>query len=289
MDRQNKRSFFVVTVASMFCWFNASIVSAQTATNVECSWCIGRGEIGWNAVPWSALDPLVRQNLQAQQDDINALKQASAAPGIPVVVDNVTVGGLLHIGPPVVEVNLTAGGTSLVSEAVGGFSGSLVTVMSPLGYLFRMSGSTTDNPPLSVEGQIRRSALLFSQSNCSGSRYIPVGGNTGKFSNFIEGDGEFRPWARWVARQGFVFASPDPGDVNPAYFVRRNAAVSTVTIQSLQFTDINTGLVGCFNFSVAGWDLDPLLADHTVVPVEVNDSAVTGVAGILGGDISLGF
>ena len=45
----------------------------------------------------------------------------------------------------------------------------------------------------------------------------------------------------------------------------------------------------CLNFSQMGWDLDPLLADHTVVPVEVNDPAVTGVSGILGGDISIGF
>ena len=32
-----------------------------------------------------------------------------------------------------------------------------------------------------------------------------------------------------------------------------------------------------------------LLADNTVVPVEVNDPGVSGVNGILGGDISIGF
>ena len=59
------------------------------------------------------------------------------------------------------------------------------------------------------------------------------------------------------------------------------------TLRSIQFND---GLMPvCLNFSTFGWDLDPLLADNTVVPVEVNDPAVTGVNGILGGDISIGF
>jgi hypothetical protein len=48
MDRRHNRNLFVVAVAGMFCWFNASMVSAQTATNLDCAWCVGPGEVGWS-------------------------------------------------------------------------------------------------------------------------------------------------------------------------------------------------------------------------------------------------
>ena len=132
---------------------------------------------------------------------------------------------------------------------------------------------------------------MFDQIDCNGNRYFAVEGNTGKFSNFVEGDGILRPIARWVARQGFVFASTDSTDTTQMYFVRKNAVVTTVTLQSFQFINPTSQAGMCLNFSqpVPPWNLDPLLADHTVVPVEVNDPAVTGVSGILGGDISIGF
>ena len=289
MDRRQNRNLFVVAVAGMFCWLSASVVSAQTATNLNCAWCVGPGEVAWNAVGWWTLDPSLRQGLTAQQNDIDVLKQSAASPGVQVMVDGATVGTMVIISPPRVEVNLTSGGTALVSEAAGGLSGNQLIVLSPTGYLFRMSGSTTDDPPLSVEGEIRRLSLLFDQIDCNGNRYFAVEGSTGVFSNFVEGDGRPRPLARWAARQGWVFASPDPSDLNQTYFLRKDAVVTAVTMQSFLFTNLGTQMAMCLNFSQMGWDLDPLLADHTVVPVEVNDPAVTGVSGILGGDISIGF
>ena len=35
------RNYFVVAVAGVFCWLNASVASAQTATDVTCAGCIG--------------------------------------------------------------------------------------------------------------------------------------------------------------------------------------------------------------------------------------------------------
>ena len=55
MDRLYIRSLSVVAVAGMFCWLNASVGSAQTATNLKCNWCVGPGEVGWNAVGWAML------------------------------------------------------------------------------------------------------------------------------------------------------------------------------------------------------------------------------------------
>jgi hypothetical protein len=291
MDRKYKRNFFVVAVAGMFCWFNASMVSAQTATDLNCSKCVGKGEVANNTVGWFNLDGAARTFLINQANTVNEFdaRLAAASPAIQVRVDGATVGSLITLSPPFVEVNLTSGGTALVQEAGSGWSGSQLVVLSPMEYWFRVSGSTTSNPPDSVEGEVRRIALWFDQIDCNGNRYFPVEGNTGIFSNFVEGDGVLRPISRWAARQGAVFASPDSADLNQTYLIRKNSAVTTVTLQSFQFIDAIAESVMCLNFSQTGWDLDPLLADHPVVPIEVNDPAVTGVNGILGGDIAIGY
>jgi hypothetical protein len=206
-----------------------------------------------------------------------------------VLVAGVAVGRFNGVEPPSVVVDLPLGaGTVVVAEAVGGLSGGTVGVISPMGYLFNISSSNFTNP-LSQEGEVARLVLTFDLIDCNGNRFFPVEGNTGVFSTFVLGSGFIRPLVRWGARQGFVFASPSPADPNQVYFLRRDAAVTTVTLRSVQFIDSTTLLPACLNFSLLGWDLDPLLADNTVVPVEVNDPAVTGVNGILGGDISIGF
>ena len=293
MDRRYKRNLFTVAVAGVLCLLSTSIVSAQTATDLDCTWCVGKGEVANNTVGWFNLDGPARAFLINQANTVNGFdaRLAAASPAIQVRVDGATVGSLITLSPPFVEVNLTSGGTALIQEAGSGWSGSSLVVLSPMEYAFRISGSTTSNPPNSVEGEIRRVALLFDQIDCNGNRYSAVEGNTGKFSNFVEGDGILRPIARWVARQGFVFASTDSTNTTQMYFVRKNAVVTTVTLQSFQFINPTTQTGMCLNFSqpVPPWNLDPLLADHTVVPVEVNDPVVTGVNGILGGDISIGF
>jgi hypothetical protein len=78
MDRLY-RNYFVVAVAGMFCLLNANIVSAQTATNLKCFWCVGPGEVGFNAVGWSSLSPLLRQGLTADANDVAALEARVAA------------------------------------------------------------------------------------------------------------------------------------------------------------------------------------------------------------------
>ena len=75
MNSQYIRNYLVVAVAGMFCWLNTSVISAETATNLDCFWCVGPGEVGYDAVPWASLSPSLRQALQAQFDQINTLQQ----------------------------------------------------------------------------------------------------------------------------------------------------------------------------------------------------------------------
>ena len=54
-----------------FCWLNPSVVAAQTAANLNCSWCIGPGEAANNAVRWSSLNGEARIYLINQANDVN--------------------------------------------------------------------------------------------------------------------------------------------------------------------------------------------------------------------------
>ena len=71
MDRRYKRNLFVVAVAGAFCLFNASIVSAQTATDLNCSNCVGPGEVANNTVGWFKFSPSARNFLTNQANDVN--------------------------------------------------------------------------------------------------------------------------------------------------------------------------------------------------------------------------
>ncbi len=71
MDRQSERNFFVVAVAGMFCLFNASVVSAQTATDLNCSNCVGPGEVAPDTVGWFSFSPSARNFLTNQANDVN--------------------------------------------------------------------------------------------------------------------------------------------------------------------------------------------------------------------------
>ena len=74
MDKIDIRSCLLVAAAGLLCLLNTSVVSAQTATNLKCAWCVGPGELRWNTVGWFTLDPTLRQGLIAQQDKINAMQ-----------------------------------------------------------------------------------------------------------------------------------------------------------------------------------------------------------------------
>ncbi len=69
MDRQYNCNYFVVAVAGMFCWLNTSIVSAQTATNLNCSNCVG----------WFEFTPSVRTHSIAQVNSIDQNRSDVAA------------------------------------------------------------------------------------------------------------------------------------------------------------------------------------------------------------------
>jgi hypothetical protein len=69
MDRLYIRNYFVVAVAGVFCWLNAGVVSAQTATNLNCSNCVG----------WFEFTPSVQGHLIAQVNSIDQNRSDVAA------------------------------------------------------------------------------------------------------------------------------------------------------------------------------------------------------------------
>ena len=67
------RNYMVVAVAGMFCLLNTSIVSAQTATDLNCVGCVGPGEVAPDTVGWFSFSPSARNFLTNQANDVNAL------------------------------------------------------------------------------------------------------------------------------------------------------------------------------------------------------------------------
>ncbi len=69
MHSQYIRGHFVVAVG-VFCWLSASIVSAQNATDLTCSNCVGPGEVAPNAIAYGSLNGQARQFLANQANDV---------------------------------------------------------------------------------------------------------------------------------------------------------------------------------------------------------------------------
>ena len=68
MDRLNIRHYLWVAVAGVFCWLNTSVVSAQTATDLNCNRCVGKGEVARNTVGWFNLDEPARAFLRRREN-----------------------------------------------------------------------------------------------------------------------------------------------------------------------------------------------------------------------------
>ena len=224
--------------------------------------------------------------------DIAALNGAQAATGLWVSVDGTRVGRLIQAAPmqvAVVEAPPNSG-TWQVAEAAPAPTAPLLNLISPLGYRFLMATSDFDHP-LNSEGSLDAGILMFDDTACAGTKYFPVEGDTGYFTNFVRGEGRSRPLKRWAARQGFAFGSPDPNDTTPAYMVRRGTPVETVALGSLLIYSVPNGAPLCVTLTnIPNYDAgNPLHVNQTVIPVEANDEAVSGVSTTMGGEITLDF
>ena len=71
MDKLIIRSYLVVAVAGMFSLLTANIVSAQAATDLDCSNCVGPKELANNTVGWFMLAAAARNFLTNQANDVN--------------------------------------------------------------------------------------------------------------------------------------------------------------------------------------------------------------------------
>lgn len=237
---------------------------------------------------FDAVEVAVDDNAQR----VATLETTIGTAGVAVSVNGVVVGRYLAHGTGFIEVDLAASvgvGTELVAEAVNILTTSRIFVLSPTGYSYELLTGDFDHPFLS-EGNLDTLVRFFDGSDCTGNTYFPVEGDTGWFSTFEPGTGAFPKLKRWAARQGAVFASPDPNDVTPVWMIRRGGVVQTVALGSFLVYAVVLNAPLCVNMAtIPGFDVNnPLHVNHTVVPVEPNDSLESGVTGILGGEITVG-
>jgi len=150
------RNYLVVAVVGVFCLLNVNIVSAQTATNLNCAGCVGPRDIGGNAVRWGKLHQSIRQGIVTREDQIAALTDdvaalTAAAADLqmnPVVLDGNGVEiGLLVNGH---DWRTSIHGVSIITQQ------SYVLIGLSLG-----SGTTTVSVP----------DLVFASENCTGPAF----------------------------------------------------------------------------------------------------------------------
>lgn len=234
---------------------------------------------------FDAVEAAVDDNAQR----VAALEGAFGVAGVSVAIDGIVVGRYIQPGHGFVDVTDVNGGVEKVAEAIGIVNSPRIFAVSSTGYFIDLVTSSVDHGFLS-EGNLDTGPRYFETSDCTGNAYRVVQGDTGFFSLFRPGEGQIQPIRPWFARQGWVFASVDPNDPTPAYMVRRGAAVQTVALGSFLVYAAGLGAPFCVDISNRqGYDInDPLHVNHTVVPVEVNDPAETGISGILGGEITIG-
>ena len=72
MDTQY-RNYVVVAIAGVFCWLNAGVASAQTATDLNCSNCVNAGEVAPNSIAYGSLDANARNFLINQANTVQEL------------------------------------------------------------------------------------------------------------------------------------------------------------------------------------------------------------------------
>jgi hypothetical protein len=209
--------------------------------------------------------------------------------GIAVRVDGTIVGRFIESGSGFLEVAATSGGTEFVAEALAIANTRVIFATSSTGYFFDLHTADNDHPFL-TEGNLGNGRRYFETTDCTGNAYRVIEGDTGFFSVFQPGTGRLRPIKPWFARQGWVFSSPDPNDVTSVWMVRRGATPQTAALGSFLVFARALGTPFCVEFSnLDGYDINnPLHVNHTVVPAEPNDPAVTGITGILGGEVTVG-
>lgn len=164
--------------------------------------------------------------------------------------------------------SVVVGGTRLGTFVTGGpddpnfgFYNSLLAV-SDQGYFFSVSLGETDDgsAPTVPEGALAAADFYFTQPNCAGTRYLAF--NYGDF--------------RFMWRQGFVVASPNPSDPVKAYRAKGSPVeLSMFSVQSRT----SASAASCTNLGMA--EVKRALA------VQANDPAVTGVPSDPAGGVQL--
>ena len=128
MNKRTIRHYLGITITGVFCWLNASVVSAQTATDLNCSLCVGPGEVANGAVRWPSLDAAARGFLINQANDVNTAVALVATLETQVAALQATV-VTLQASLATAEATVAANTTSIASNAtdITGNTSSITT------------------------------------------------------------------------------------------------------------------------------------------------------------------
>jgi hypothetical protein len=212
--------------------------------------------------------------------------------GVTVNVAGQPVGYLLALDPgsvpPATQTSQAVTGNPTPTPVSLGTAPSF-QVLSKKGYIFDLIAAPVYSEVNAAnEGGLTQGFLVYDQAACQGNVYSPVqGANPLKWlPAFLAAlppgllPAITAP-SLWYARQGFVFASPNPADTNPAYYIPAGSAPINVVIQSA--SSPGTSCLAAVNFSNQ-FGSSPTVS---VVAVKPNNSSVTGVSSTLSGNVSL--
>lgn len=220
--------------------------AGQTATDVDCVWCVNQGEISPDSVGWVQLEDQLQQGLSTQRNDIGdlqnrvlALEAIATQAGMTVLANGEPIGKLIsvHYGP-----NTAPGRSPNISFA------DSITILTLQGY------------PVTIDltGELvrkDRDGINYLEPNCAGQPYIGLGGGPG-----------------WVPEMGMVVSTPTGSQFGPAAYVPKGSEIVFFGQGFEQIVESRTFGGPCREASPGSES-----AYFPQAPVLPNDEAITGV------------
>ena len=196
------------------------------------------------------------------QTAVQALQAAPAAGPVVVSVAGTAIGPLIEAEHPCVDTNFPG--------ACGGNGIAVLTmVMSSAGFFVYLNpGQVQLSPPMTLlpEGTIAvPTQMFFDQPNCTGNRYLGIGG-----------------YIQPKLRQGLVVGAIDPADTNGSYYAK--GASVPLTTASYQAVSVSGG--GALQTPSCTNGPSPLGSQLAFFLLTANNPATTGVPKAPSGTIS---
>ena len=145
MENPNIRHYFLAAVGGLFCWLNPSVVSAQTATDVDCDRCVEAGELSYGTVGWWEVSYGFKRHMNNQAADAsNALASVNALLERVVALE-ISVAALTNNAP---TINNPTINYSVIENQTAAFT---VSATDPDGDVLSYSISGSDSSKLNID------------------------------------------------------------------------------------------------------------------------------------------